>query len=82
MPKNWHHFSYKEHIAFLIEHGFVFVHGEGSHFFYVKRGDDGRDSIVQAIKGKEEPRQSRKTIDMSIRHSGIPKSEYKTWINR
>lgn len=82
MPKNWHHFSFKEHVKFLLEHGFLFVHSEGSHFFYVRKVVGEPHLVVQAVKGDEEKRQSRKTMDMSSRHSGISKDEYKRWINR
>lgn len=81
MPKNWHHFSAKEHAEFLKENGFKHTHTRGSHQFFVK-SDDESDKIVQVIIGnKEKKRQSRKTMNMSIRHSGIPKGEYKKWID-
>ncbi len=80
MPKNWHHFSAREHTAFLLAHGFRFVHTKGSHEFYFKR-TDGIPHLVQVVLHAEEARQSRKTMDMSVRHSGISRDEYKRWIN-
>ncbi len=82
MSKSWHHFSAKEHATFLEENGFTHTHTNGSHAFYVKR-DEAEQRIVQVIIGtNEKNRQSRKTMEMSIRHSGIPKSKYVTWINK
>lgn len=80
MPKNWHHFSAKEHRKFLEERGFLFIHQQGSHLYFAKRVA-GHDCVVQVVLGKEEHRQSRKTMDMSSRHSGISKREYAAWIN-
>lgn len=81
MGKNWYHFSAKEHVEFLTENGFYYNHTEGSHEFYIKRCSD-KDYIVQVvISNKEKKRQSRKTMDMSSRHSGISKERYKEWIN-
>jgi len=81
MSKNWHHFSAKEHIQFLEENGFVYAHTRSSHDYYIKQDANG-DRIVQVITSKkEQKRQSRKTMDMSSRHSGISKDHYKKWIN-
>ena len=80
MPKSWHHFSAKEHAAFLVENGFSYRKTNGSHDYYHRRVGT-EDYIVQVVQGKEKKRQSRKTMDMSARHSGIPKSKYEEWIN-
>ncbi|HBF67508.1 MAG TPA: hypothetical protein DDW36_03735 [Candidatus Magasanikbacteria bacterium] len=80
MAKNWHQFSAREHKEFLEENGFYYARTHGSHEFYVKRNLP--DKVVQVVvSNKENHRQSRKTMDMSSRHSGMPKSEYKKWIN-
>lgn len=81
MSRNWHHFSAKEHADFLVEHGFHYLYTKGSHDFYVKK-ESVSQHLVQVIGGKERQRQSRKTMEMSIRHSGILKQEYTQWINR
>lgn len=81
MSKSWHHFSAKEHTKFLEENGFVHTHTNGSHAFYVKKNAT-EQHIVQVIVGSnEKDRQSRKTMEMSIRHSGILKAAYVIWIN-
>lgn len=81
MGKNWHQFSAKEHARFLKENGFTYEHTRSSHDYYIKRELTG-DRIVQVIISlKEKSRQSRKTMDMSARHSGISKSKYTEWIN-
>lgn len=82
MSKNWHHFSAKEHAEFLIEHGFRYSNTQSSHEFYVKVTETKQCVVQVIINNKEKHRQSRKTMDMSLRHSGIPKSKYKDWINK
>ncbi|MEK7451821.1 MAG: hypothetical protein AAB664_00630 [Patescibacteria group bacterium] len=82
MSKSWHHFSAKEHAKFLKENEFAHVYTKGSHAFYVKK-NEVEQRIVQVIIGSnEKDRQSRKTMEMSIRHSGIPKATYVSWINQ
>ena len=64
----------------MVENGFHYVNTRGSHNYYHKK-IEGLDLVVQVVKGHEEDRQSRKTMDMSGRHSKIPKTKYKEWIN-
>lgn len=73
MGRNWHNFSAKEH-------GFLYSHTEGSHEFYVKK-ENGHFVVQVIVSSKERHRQSRNTMQMSMRHSGISKIEYVRWIN-
>lgn len=69
--KNW---NFKEHCNFLIKHGFKLVHIKGSHYFYWRKNEKGKEFLVQAIQS-ENP-QTLRTMKMSIAHSGIPKLKY------
>ena len=69
--RNW---KFKEHCEFLSKHGFKLISIKGSHYFYWRKDEKEKEFLVQAIQS-ENP-QTLKTMKMSVKHSGIPKSKY------
>jgi len=74
--KGW---TFKDHCKFLESYGFKLGHVTGSHFFYYG-SIKGKQRVVQAINNSYEKKcQSMKTMNFSIKHSGIDKKYYIEW---
>lgn len=71
--------GHKKLIKFLKDYNFEHGHTRGSHLYYNGR-IKGEDRVVQVIFSKKEKEcQSNKTMDLAVKHSGIPKSYFEEW---
>jgi predicted RNA binding protein YcfA (HicA-like mRNA interferase family) len=71
--------SFKKLEKFLKDYNFSLGHIEGSHYFYNGK-IKGEQRVVQVILSRKEREcQTKKTIEMAIKHSGIPKEYFEEW---
>jgi hypothetical protein len=71
--------NFKKYQDFLKSYGFILGHIEGSHYYYNGR-ISGEYRVVQVIFSKKEKAcQSIRTINMGIKHSGIPRKYFEEW---
>ena len=71
--------SFKKLVKFLKDYNFSLGHIEGSHHFY-NGVINGKPRVVQVIlSNKERECQTKRTIEMAIVHSGIPKKYLEEW---
>jgi predicted RNA binding protein YcfA (HicA-like mRNA interferase family) len=73
--------SFSKLCDFLKDYGFKLGHCKGSHYYW-NGVINGRPVVVQAINShKEKERQSHRTMDFAVRHSGIKKEYFLEWEN-